>query len=330
MASTHCAGRFGSVVTAMVTPFDTEGALDVDGAVALARWLVGHGSDGLVVAGTTGEGPVLSDAEKLTLWEAVAGAVTVPVVAGSGSNDTAHSVQLTKALSGIGAAGALVVTPYYNRPSQAGLRQHFAAVASATELPVMLYDIPVRTGRKIATDTVLALAREVPNIVAVKEASGDIVGAARLVAQAPAGLELYSGDDPLTLPLLAVGGVGVVSVASHWVGSAIGAMIAAFAAGDVARAASTNAALLDAIAFQSSEAYPNPLPAKAVCRALGLPAGQCRLPLGPAGSDLDEAAVAMLAQLGALGPRQGPPAPASSPQAMVASARPAAAGGRVG
>lgn len=329
MASTHCAGRFGSVVTAMVTPFDAEGALDVDGAVALARWLVEHGSDGLVLAGTTGEGPVLDDEEKLTLWEAVAGAVTVPVVAGSGSNDTAHSVRLTKALAGTGAAGALVVTPYYNRPSQAGLRQHFTAVASATELPVMLYDIPVRTGRKIATDTVLALARAVPNIVAVKEASGDIVGAARLVAQAPAGLELYSGDDPLTLPLLAVGAVGVVSVASHWVGTAIGAMITAFAAGEISQAAAANAALLDAVAFQSSEAHPNPLPAKAICRALGLPAGQCRLPLGPADPDLDAAASAMVVQLRAQGHLHEPPAPAPGPVRTSVAEPAAAAGGRV-
>lgn len=329
MASTHFAGRFGSVVTAMVTPFDAEGALDVDGAVALARWLVDHGSDGLVVAGTTGEGPVLSDEEKLTLWEAVAGAVTVPVVAGSGSNDTAHSIHLTKALSATGVAAALVVTPYYNRPSQAGLRQHFAAVAAATDLPVMLYDIPARTGRKIATDTVLTLATQVPNIVAVKEASGDVIGAARLVAHAPPGLELYSGDDPLTLPLLSVGAVGVVSVASHWVGTAIGAMITAFGAGEVTRATSANAALLDAVAFQSSEEHPNPLPAKAMCRALGLPAGQCRLPLGPADPELDEAAAAMVRQLRALGQLEEPAVAAPGPGGAGVAGGASAAGGRV-
>lgn len=321
--------RFGRLATAMVTPFGDDGRLDVEAAVALARHLAENGSEALVLAGTTGESPVLSDQEKQELWSAVAGAVSLPVIAGSTTNDTAHSIELTHKAEAAGAAAVLAVTPYYNRPSQAGLRQHFTAVASATELPVMLYDIPVRTGRKIATDTVLALARAVPNIVAVKEASGDIVGAARLVAQAPAGLELYSGDDPLTLPLLAVGAVGVVSVASHWVGTAIGAMITAFAAGEISQAAAANAALLDAVAFQSSEAHPNPLPAKAICRALGLPAGQCRLPLGPADPDLDAAASAMVVQLRAQGHLHEPPAPAPGPVRTSVAEPAAAAGGRV-
>jgi len=286
----------------MVTPFDERGALDVNGAVVLARWLAEHGSDGLVLAGTTGESPVLDDDEKLALWEAVAHAVTVPVLAGSGSNDTAHSVRLTRAASSTGVAGILAVTPYYNRPSQDGLRQHFAAVAGATELPVMLYDIPVRTGRKIDAGTVLQLAHGVRNVVAVKEASGDLVGAARIVAGAPPGLELYSGDDPLTLALLAVGAVGVVSVASHWIGPQIAAMIETFRSGEVAAAAAANGALLDAVAFQSSDLYPNPLPAKAVCRALGLPAGQCRLPMGHAADALDDDAARLVASLGLRGP----------------------------
>lgn len=298
MIPTGSAGRFGSVVTAMVTPFDDDGALDVDGAVTLARWLVAHGSDGLVLAGTTGEGPVLDDREKLTLWEAVAGAVTVPVLAGSGSNDTAHSVELTGKAGDTGVAGVLVVTPYYNRPSQQGLLSHFTAVAGATRLPVMIYDIPVRTGRKVAASTMIALARQVPNVVAVKEASGDLVGAARIVAAGIPGLELYSGDDPLTLPLLAVGAVGVVSVASHWVGPQIGAMIASFCSGDVAGATRANGVLLDAVAFQGSDAFPNPLPAKAMCRVLGLPAGQCRLPMGPAPAALDEQARQLASELG--------------------------------
>jgi 4-hydroxy-tetrahydrodipicolinate synthase len=282
----------------MVTPFDVDGALDIDGAVVLARWLTAHGSDGLVLAGTTGEGPVLDDTEKLELWEAVAGAVTVPVVAGSSSNDTAHSVQLTKAAGSTGVAGVLVVTPYYNRPSQHGLHRHFAAVAAATDLPVMIYDIPIRTGRKVAAATMVALAREVPNVVAVKEASGDLVGAARIQAAGIPGFEIYSGDDPLTLPLLAVGAVGVVSVASHWVGEQIGAMIAAFRRGEVEAATRANGDLLDAVAFQTSDAYPNPLPAKAMCRAMGLPAGQCRLPMGPADPDLDHEAAKLAVMLG--------------------------------
>ena len=160
--------RFGEVVTAMVTPFAGDGALDVDAAVELARWLTDHGSDGLVVAGTTGEGPVLSDDEDRELWRAVAEAVTVPVVAGTGTNDTAHSIELTKVAAECGVAGALVVTPYYNRPSQAGLEAHFQAVAGATGLPILIYDIPIRTGRKVSNEVMLRLAREVPTIVGVR------------------------------------------------------------------------------------------------------------------------------------------------------------------
>jgi len=291
-------GRFGAVVTAMVTPFDEAGALDVDGAVTLARWLAAHGSDGLVVAGTTGEGPVLSDTELVELWRAVAEAVTVPVIAGTGSNDTRHSVECTRLARDAGAAAALVVTPYYSRPSQAGLLGHFTAVATSTDLPVMLYDVPVRTGRRIARDTMVQLARQVPNIVGVKDAAGDPAGAARLVAEAPPGFELYSGDDALTLPLLAVGAVGVVSVASHWAGEEMGEFVAAFSKGDVEGARATNARLFESYAFESSDEFPNPLPAKAACRVLGLPAGQCRLPLGDAPAELDERARAVVARLG--------------------------------
>jgi 4-hydroxy-tetrahydrodipicolinate synthase len=271
-------GRFGSVLTAMVTPFDAEGRLDVDGAARLAKWLADHGNDGLVIAGTTGESPVLTDDEKVELWRAVAQAVTVPVIAGSGTYDTAHSIELTKAAEACGAAGILAVCPYYYRPSQVGLDAHFRAIAGATSLPVMLYDIPIRTGRRIEAATILRLANDVDNIVAVKDAANDPVGAARLIAAAPEGFELYSGDDVLTLPLLAVGAVGVVSVAAHWVGTQIADMVAAFDAGDAAKARQINAEILDAVAFQTSDLTPNPVPAKAMLRELGLPAGHCRLP----------------------------------------------------
>ncbi len=179
-----------------------------------------------MVAGTTGEGTVLSDDEKAELWRAVAEAVTVPVIAGSGTNDTRHSVELTRLAEAAGAAGILAVTPYYNRPSQAGLDAHFRAVAGATSLPVLIYDIPVRTGRKVAHDTMLGLAREVANIVGVKDAAGDVAGSARLLAEAPRDFDLYSGEDALNLALLAVGASGVISVVSHWAGSEIGEMIA--------------------------------------------------------------------------------------------------------
>jgi 4-hydroxy-tetrahydrodipicolinate synthase len=291
-------GRFGSVLTAMVTPFDEHGALDVDAAVTLARWLTSHGSDGLVVAGTTGESPVLSDAELGQLWQAVSEAVTVPVIAGTGSNDTAHSIECTKLAEAAGAAGILVVTPYYSRPSQEGLSAHFRAVAAATELPVLLYDIPVRSGRRIERATMMGLAREVKNIVGVKDATADPAGAARVVAEAPEGFELYSGDDALTLPLLSVGAVGAVSVAAHWAGDEIAAMVAAWFKGDVEGAQHANASLFESYDFETSDAFPNPLPAKAACRVLGLPVGQCRLPLGPAPVELEQRARTVIANLG--------------------------------
>ncbi len=292
-------GRFGRLVTAMVTPFDHDGALDLDAARDLSRWLCANGSDGLVVAGTTGEGPVLSDTEKLDLFAAVAEAVDVPVLAGTGTNNTAHDVELTKRLAGTRVAGVLVVCPYYSRPSQAGIAAHVAAVAGATELPVMVYDIPVRTGRRIATETMLALARDVRNVVAVKDASGDLQGAAQLVAEAPQGFEVYSGDDGLTLAFLAIGAVGVVAVASHYCGPQYAAMLASAAKGDAEDAIERHGGLLEAFRFESSERWPNPLPAKAALRALGKRVGQCRLPLGVADAALDEAARDLVARLAA-------------------------------
>jgi len=282
----------------MVTPFDEDGGLDVDGAVTLARWLTSHGSDGLVVAGTTGEGPVLSDAELGQLWQAVTEAVTVPVLAGTGSNDTRHTIECTKLAEAAGVDGALVVTPYYSRPSQAGLSAHFRAVAACTTLPVVLYDVPVRSGRRIARDTTVGLARDVPNIVGVKDATADPAGSARLIAETPEDFEVYSGDDALTLALLALGAVGAVSVASHWAGEEIAAMVTAWFKGDVDRARLSNARLLESYEFESSETYPNPLPAKAACRALGLPSGQCRLPLGAAPAELDDRARTVIKNLG--------------------------------
>lgn len=270
--------RFGRVATAMVTPFDGDGKLDVDGAVTLARWLVDQGNEGLVLAGTTGESPVLSDDEKIELWRAVAAAVTVPCVAGSASNDTAHSVHLTREAQAAGVAGILAVTPYYNRPSQAGLAAHFRAVAEATSLPVMLYDIPVRTGRKVEHATLLSLARDVANIVAVKDAAGSPAATAALLAEAPDDFEVYSGDDAMTLPLLAVGAVGVVGVATHWTAPQHVEMIAAFEKGDVVRAREINASLQPSFAFETGELAPNPVPTKALLRVLGQPAGRCRLP----------------------------------------------------
>ncbi|MEO5679229.1 MAG: 4-hydroxy-tetrahydrodipicolinate synthase [Acidimicrobiales bacterium] len=290
-------GRFGGVVTAMATPFDDDGALDLDGAAHLARWLVDHGNDGLVVAGTTGESPTLTDAEKRDLWRAVAEAVTVPVIAGSGSNDTAHSVALTQAAAEAGVAGILAVCPYYSRPSQAGIEAHLRAIAGATALPVLVYDIPVRTGRKVANDVLVRLHREVPNVVGVKDAAGDPWTSAQLLAAAP-DLDLYSGEDRLTLPLLAVGACGIVGVATHWTGRLHQRLLEAFWKGDVDEARLVNARMVPSFAFESSDDAPNPIPTKAVLRHLGLPAGQCRLPVGPAPAGLDEAAAALLDTIG--------------------------------
>lgn len=298
MVATGLSGRFGGVLTAMVTPFDDEGRLDLDAATVLARWLVDNGSEGLVVAGTTGEAPVLNDTEKSDLWRATVEAVTVPVLAGAGTNDTAHSIGLARSAADAGVAGLLAVTPYYSRPSQAGIEAHFRAVAGATALPVMLYDIPIRSGRKIALDTMLRLAREVPTIVGVKDATSDLAGSALLAARAPAGFELYSGEDGVTLPLLAVGAVGTVGVATHWTGRLHGRMLDAFVKGDVEEARRINASMLPSFAFETGDDAPNPIPSKAMLRVLGLPVGQCRLPLGAAPEGVEDRARQVLADLG--------------------------------
>jgi 4-hydroxy-tetrahydrodipicolinate synthase len=282
-------GRFGRLLTAMVTPFDDAGEVDHDAAAALARWLTEHGTDGLVVAGTTGEGPVLSDQEKLDLFAAVARAVDVPVLAGTTGNNTAHDVTLTAKAAATGVAGILAVCPYYSRPSQAGIAAHLGAIAEATALPVVIYDIPIRTGRRIETETLLGVARDHANVVGVKDSSADLQGAAALVA-AGRGLEVYSGDDGLALPFLSIGAVGLISVAAHWCGIELARTLSLFAKGDLDAAIAQHAELLASFRFESTERWPNPLPAKAVLRAGGHRVGQCRLPLGPADADLDAAA----------------------------------------
>jgi 4-hydroxy-tetrahydrodipicolinate synthase len=289
--------RFGRVATAMVTPFDDDGALDLDAARGLARWLADHGNDALVVSGTTGEASTLTDDEKLSLWAAVAEAVTIPVVAGSGSNDTAHSVHLTAEASKLGVAGILAVCPYYNRPSQAGIAGHLTAMAEATDLPVVVYDIPVRTGRKIATATLLRLAHEVPNLVGLKDAAGNPGETAAVVASAPAGFEVYSGDDSMTLPLLAVGAVGVIGVATHWTGEDHQQLFERWQAGDPQGARTVNARLLGSFAYETGDDAPNPIPTKVMMNLLGLRVGQARLPMGPPPHGLEERASEVLADL---------------------------------
>jgi 4-hydroxy-tetrahydrodipicolinate synthase len=289
--------RFGRVLTAMVTPFDDNGALDLDGARTLARWLQDNGNEGLVVSGTTGESPVLSEEECLSLFAAVIESVTIPVIAGTGTNDTAHSVHMTKEATALGASGILAVTPYYSRPSQAGIEGHMRAMAAATSLPVVVYDIPVRAGRKIATSQLLKMAVEVPNILALKDAAGSPGETAHFIAQAPADFEVYSGDDVLTLPLLAVGAVGVIGVATHWTGTDHQLMFDLWEKGDVEGARMVNARMLESFAFETGDDAPNPIPSKAMMRHLGLPGGQARLPMGDAPAFVDERAPIVYANL---------------------------------
>jgi len=288
---------FGQVLTAMITPFDANGALNVEEAVRLAKWLEANGNDGLVISGTTGESSTLTDNEKLTLWEAVIKAVNIPVIAGSGSNDTAHSVHLTKEATKLGAAGILAVGPYYNRPSQAGLVAHITAMANATDLPVVVYDIPVRTGRKISTASLAKLANEVKNVKALKDAAGAPAETANLMSMVPSGFELYSGDDGLTLAFLAYGGVGVIGVATHWSGVEHQKMITAFRNGDVETARRINDILLESYAFETGDDNPNPIPSKVMMNHLGFTVGECRLPMGPPPAGLAERAATVHANL---------------------------------
>ena len=266
------------------------GELNVDAAVALAKWLVEQGNDGLVVCGTTGESPTLSIDEKLQLFEAVVDAVTVPVVAGTTGSNTLHDIGLTEEAGHLGVAGILGVCPYYNRPSQAGIEMHFRAIAGSTDLPVVLYDIPGRTGRKIAGDTIVRLATHVPNIVALKDAAGNPGASAAVKAKAPDDFEIYSGDDSLTLPLLAVGAVGAIGVATHWCAPDHREMFDAWARGDIAAAQGINARQLESYQFETSDEAPNPVPSKAMLRTLGHDVGECRSPMGPTPHGLERAA----------------------------------------
>jgi len=296
----HASPRFGRVICAMVTPFDDAGALDLDGAAELARWLVACGNEGLVVAGTTGESPTLSHDEQIDLIATVVAAVEVPVLAGAGSNDTAAAVELTERATAAGAAGILSVAPYYNRPPPAGLYDHFRAIAGATHLPMIIYDIPVRTGRKVDTATLLSLAHDTENMAGIKDAAGDPAETGRLIAAAPEGFEVYSGDDALTLPLLAVGAVGVIGVATHWTAAEHLEMFEAWERGDTAAARAINAAMSPSFDYETRLAAPNPIPTKALLRVLGRPAGRCRPPMDaePAGLADDAKAVLATTRLG--------------------------------
>lgn len=270
--------QLGRVLTAMVTPFDAEGKVDLSMAAKLAKYLVENGSDGIVVAGTTGESPTLSHDEKLALYRTVVEAVgsNATVVAGTGSNDTAATIALTREAEACGVNGILLINPYYNKPNQEGLYQHFRAVAEATSLPVILYNHPPRTGVSIAPETLKRLAA-VPNIVAIKDSSGslDVVCDFRMVT--PRSFMIYSGNDSLTLPIMSVGGYGVISVASHVAGRQVHRMVDACVQGDWHEARQHHYHLWDL--FNGLFIAPSPAPTKAALRMIGLDTGSVRLPL---------------------------------------------------
>ena len=283
--------QLGTVLTAMATPFKPDGSLDLEAAARLAHRLVDAGCDGLVLSGTTGESPTTSDEEKLAVLRTVLEAVgdRARIIAGAGSYDTAHSVHLAKASAAEGAHGLLVVTPYYSRPPQAGLVAHFTAVADATDLPNLLYDIPPRSSIPITWDTLRTLSQH-PNIVGVKDAKGDLPGGGLIIAET--GLAYYSGDDALNLPWLAMGAVGFVSVWGHLVAGQLRDMLTAFKSGDIATARKINVLLAPLSAAQTR--LGGVTLAKEGLRLLGFDAGAPRLPQLPASEEEIEALAADL------------------------------------
>ena len=271
---------FGRVSTAMVTPFDAKGNIDFQKTSHLVEYLLKNGSDSLVISGTTGESPTLTFEEKAALFKHVVNVVDkrVPVIAGTGNYNTKDSIELTKKAEDIGVDAILLVAPYYNKPNQEGLYQHFKAIAESTSLPVMIYNIPGRSSVNIEPETIIRLS-EVPNIKAVKEASGNLVQMTQIIANTPDDFVLYCGDDSLALPTLSIGGVGVVSVAAHIIGNEMQQMIQAFFSGNVTEAAKWHQKLLPIM--KGLFAAPSPAPVKTALQLKGLNVGSVRLPLVP-------------------------------------------------
>jgi 4-hydroxy-tetrahydrodipicolinate synthase len=271
---------FGRILTAMVTPFDDDFSVNYDAAATLAKYLVANGSDGLVVAGSTGESATLDKEEKLKLFATVLDAVgdKATVIAGTGSNDTMASVKLTQEAEKLGVHGAMLVGPYYNKPPQEGFYQHFKTIADSTSLPLIIYNVPGRTSSNILPGTIARLA-ELKNIVAVKEASGNLEQVAEIVRTTPNEFMVYSGDDSLTLPILSVGGVGIISVAAHIVGNRMQEMITAFASNNIAKAQAIQSELIPF--FRLMFITTNPIPVKTAVNLIGQNGGTFRLPLIP-------------------------------------------------
>lgn len=271
---------FGRILTAMVTPFDDDFSVNYDAAATLAKYLVANGSDGLVVAGSTGESATLDKEEKLKLFATVLDAVgdKAIVIAGTGSNDTMASVKLTQEAEKLGVHGAMLVGPYYNKPPQEGFYQHFKTIADSTSLPLIIYNVPGRTSSNILPGTIARLA-ELKNIVAVKEASGNLEQVAEIVRTTPNEFMVYSGDDSLTLPILSVGGVGIISVAAHIVGNRMQEMITAFVSNNLAKAQAIQSELIPF--FRLMFITTNPIPVKTAVNLIGQNGGTFRLPLIP-------------------------------------------------
>jgi len=272
--------NFGQVLTAMVTPFDENGEIDFQATKNLINYLIANGTEGLVVSGTTGESPTLTEEEKVQLFKFTVNIVNgrVPVIAGTGSNNTKGSIELTILAEDVGVDGIMLVAPYYNNPSQEGLYQHFKTIAEVTSLPIILYNVPGRSVVNISVDTVIRLSK-IPNIVSIKEASGNLDTMAEIITHTPEDFSLYSGDDGLTIPVLSIGGSGVISVASHVIGNEMQTMIGHFNSGNIQEAASDHRRLLPIM--KALFAAPNPSPVKAALNLKGIPVGGVRLPMIP-------------------------------------------------
>lgn len=270
--------NLGKVITAMVTPFDKEENVDYEKTTELIEYLIENGTDALVVAGTTGESPTLSIEEKLGLFKHSMSVVNgrIPVIAGTGSNNTKDSIKLTKLAEEIGVDAVMLVVPFYNKPNQSGIYEHFKVIAESTKLPVMLYNVPGRTVASISVDTVVRLSK-IDNIFAIKEASGDLVAMTEIITQTADDFALYTGDDGITLPTLAIGGTGVISVASHVLGNEMQEMISAFTSGDLKKAQEINGKLVPKMTALFMA--PNPIPVKEMLRMKGIDTGPVRLPL---------------------------------------------------
>ena len=271
---------FGTIATAMVTPFDKNGNIDFAKTTKLVNYLIDNGTTSIVVGGTTGESPTLTSEEKVALYRHVVSVVDkrVPVIAGTGSNNTHASVELTKKAEEVGVDAIMLVAPYYNKPSQEGMYQHFKTIAENTKLPIMLYNVPGRSIVQIAVDTVVRLS-QIPNIIAIKDAGGDVLTMTEIIEKTDDDFAVYSGDDGLTLPAMAIGAKGIVSVASHVIGNEMQDMIAAFQTGDM-KTAQTLHQLLVRVTNALFMA-PSPTPVKTALQIVGLDVGSVRLPLLP-------------------------------------------------